>query len=210
MELDMDIYKVILRIITELGGIGVVFSAVVVFSSNMIADKLRKKYQLKLDEELEKVRGGVSNKVYISKTKFDAEFLMYQKLSESFTECVKCISILIPRGLNYVPADTGKKEQLERDNFDRAVNSYDKAKTELSKSAPFITKELCNDYEEIFNLCYIQIMDFQERWNVSDLRSKDEKESLSTENYKRTIEINEKYESITEKIREYLSTIDVF
>lgn len=68
------IWEIVLAVIAGLGGIGVVFGAVVYFTSNFIAERLQKKYDLKLNEEFEKYKANIDNKIYISKTKFDAEF----------------------------------------------------------------------------------------------------------------------------------------
>ena len=65
--------EIALAIVASVGGFGVVFSAVVYFTSNFIAERLQKKYELKLNERFEKYKAGIENKTYISKTKFDAE-----------------------------------------------------------------------------------------------------------------------------------------
>lgn len=204
-----DVLKIVLEIIAGIGGIGVVFAAVVAFSSNFIADKLQKKYQLKLDEELERYKAGLTNKVYISKTKFDAEFSIYQSLSKAFSDCVKAFSILIPSGLVNVPADTEVREKLDNEHYGEARNAYVLAQDELSKSIPFIPKEFCEGYRELLKLCSLQMYDFEQRWNVSYLGTKEEKSTLGHDSYKRTEEINKKYDDLNETIREYLKRLDV-
>lgn len=204
-----DVLKIVLEIIVGIGGIGVVFAAVVAFSSNFIADKLQKKYQLKLDEELEKYKAGLTNKIYISKTKFDAEFSIYQNLSAAFSDCVKAFSVMIPRGLVNVPADKDAREQEDNEHYRIARGAYVVAQDELNKSIPFIPQEFCDDYKALLKLCSLQMYDFEERWIVSYLGSKEEKSTLGTESYKRTEEINKKFDELNGKIREYLSRLDV-
>lgn len=201
--------KIVLEVIAGVGGIGAVFTAVVAFSSSFIADKLQKKYQLKLDEELEKYKAGLSNKIYISKTKFDAEFEIYRKLSEGFSKCVKAFNILIPSGLTNVPADKDKKKELDEKNYKEAVNAYVLAQDELEKSIPFIPENIVDEYNAILKLCSLQLFDFEERWNISFIGSQEEKSTLKTESYKRTGEINDQYKKVNETIREYLSRLDV-
>jgi len=204
-----EIMKIVLEVIAGVGGIGAVFIAVVAFSSNFIADKLQKRYQLKLNEELEKYKAGLTNKIYISKTKFDAEFSIYQSLSKAFSECVKTINILIPSGLVSVPADAEAREKLDNKHYDEARNACVLAQDELSKSIPFIPKEFCDGYKELLKLCSLQLYDFEQRWNVSYPGTKEEKSALGHDSYKRTEEINTKYDELNETIREYLKRLDV-
>ena len=83
MEWD-DIWKIVLGVITSLGGFSVIFIAVIKFSSDIIAKRLEEKYTLKLNKELEKYKSNLDNKIYITKTKFDAEFSIYRDLSKVF------------------------------------------------------------------------------------------------------------------------------
>lgn len=109
-----DIWQVILGVITCLGGFGVIFTAVVKFSSNIIAERLQEKYSLKLNKELEAYKSSLESRIYISKTKFDAEFEIYRSLSKAFFEMVKDISVMIPSGFSMQIADEEKKR--EHDN----------------------------------------------------------------------------------------------
>lgn len=170
---------------------------------------MQKKYQLKLNEELEKYKAGLSNKIYISKTKFDAEFEIYRRLSEGFSKCVKAFNILIPSGLTNVLADKNKKKELDEKNYKEAVNAYVLAQDELEKSIPFIPENIVDEYNAILKLCSLQLFDFEERWNISIIGSPEEKSTLKTESYKRTGEINDQYKKVNETIREYLSRLDV-
>ena len=205
----MDVLSIVLQIITGIGGIGIVFTAVISFSSNIIADKLQKRYQLKLNEELEKYKAGLTNKIYISKTKFDAEFSIYRNLSLAFSQCIKAFNVLIPSGLTSVPADKEARKKLEESNYKEARKEYVIAQDELSKSIPFIPKEFCDDYKELLKLCSFQLSDFEQRWNVLYLVPQEEKETLRLDSYKRTDEINQKFDDLNQKIRNYLAKLDV-
>ncbi len=204
-----DVLKIVLEIIAGVGGIGVIFTAVVAFSSSFIADKLQKKYQLKLDEELEKYKAGLTNKIYISKAKFDAEFLIYQNLSVAFSECIKAFNILIPIGIANIPVDEKMREKEESENYRAARNAYVLAQDELSKSIPFIPREFVDDYRALLKLCSLQLHDFERRWNISYIGTKKEKSVLDNDSYQRTTEINRNFDILNEKIRDYLSRLDV-
>ena len=77
--------------IVAVGGIGAVFTGVVKWSSDIIADRLSRKYQIQLEKEKEKYKTELSRKEYISKTRFEAEFSMYKELSEKNISMVYCV-----------------------------------------------------------------------------------------------------------------------
>lgn len=204
-----SVIKIVLEIVAGIGGIGVIFSAVVGFCSSQIAEKLQNKYQLKLDETLEKYKATLTNKIYISQTKFDAEFAIYKSLSDAFAKCVKAFNVLIPAGLAIHPADKEKKKELDEKNFGQAVSAYSNAQDELDKSIPFISEDIVEGYIELLKMCNQQIFDFQERWNVSYIGTEEEKSSLSDESYNRTTQINKLFKEQNMRIRDYLNKLDV-
>lgn len=75
---------IILAVIASAGGIGGIIFLTIKFSANIIAERLEKKYTLKIDKELEKYKLSLESKIYISKTKFDTEFGIYRELSRTF------------------------------------------------------------------------------------------------------------------------------
>lgn len=56
-----NIGEVVLGIIASIGGIGAVFSAVVKFSVDIIADRLSERYEFKLEKELEKYKSQLES-----------------------------------------------------------------------------------------------------------------------------------------------------
>ena len=203
------VIEIALAIIASIGGFGVIFSAVVYFTFNFIAERLQKKYELKLNERFEKYKAGIENKTYISKTKFDAEFALYRSLSKVFFDMVKNISVMIPRGYTTVPADKEIKRKVDEEHYNTARTSVVNAQDELNGNAAFIPERFYDGYTEILRLCGLQLSEFEERWNVGYFASQEEKESLSREAYQRTGEINNKFKKLNNEIREYLDQIDV-
>lgn len=78
------ILQIAIAVVISAGGISGILLAVIKFSSNIIADKLSKKYEFKLNKELEKYKTHLDSKIYITKAKFDKEFELYQQLSRNF------------------------------------------------------------------------------------------------------------------------------
>ena len=116
---------------------------------------------------------------------------------------------MIPIGITYVPADEKIRKEQDKEHYSAARNAYVLAQDELSKSIPFIPKEFCDDYRALLKLCSLQLIDFERRWNLSYVGSKEEKSILGKESYQRTTEINKKFDLLNEKIRDYLSRLDV-
>lgn len=204
-----DIWKIIFGFLVSTGVIGGVILAVIKSSMNLIAKRLEEKYTLKLNKELEKYKSGLDNKIYISKTKFDAEFSIYRELSKAFFEMVKGINAMIPAGYATYPADKEVRKKYETECYKKASETVVLAQDTLNSNAPFISNDLFEKYDEILILCKIQLRVFEDRWNVFFFVPQEEKGSLSTEDYLRTEKIHEKFKTINTNIREYLSKIDV-
>ena len=80
-----SISKIVLGIITSVGGIGVIIIGVAHFLSDNIAEKLSKKYEMQMNKQLEEYKAKLDNGNHISRALFDKEFEAYQSLSEVFT-----------------------------------------------------------------------------------------------------------------------------
>lgn len=204
-----NVWEIIISLVASVGGIGVIFTAVTYFSSNFVAERLQKKYDLKLNERFENYKANVENKKYISKTKFDAEFALYRSLSKAFFDMVKNISVMIPQGYTTVPADKEVRKKVDEEHYKTALSSVVTAQDELNSNAAFIPEKFYDAYEEIRKLCVLQLSEFEQRWNVLYLASQEEKETIPPEAYKRTGEINEKFKTLNNEIREYLDKLDV-
>lgn len=209
MKIVDKIWEIVLAVIAGLGGIGVVFGAVVYFTSNFIAERLQKKYDLKLNEEFEKYKANIDNKIYISKTKFDAEFNIYRSLSKAFFDMEKKFTILIPVGVVYLPADQEAQRKLDEENYLEAKKSLVIAQDELNSNAPFIPERFYNEYESIRKMCIEQLDEFANRWNIASLCTQEEKETISSEARDRTSDINDRLKNLNNEIRKYLNSLDV-
>lgn len=202
-----DIVEIVLGVLAGVGGISGILLAGIKLSVNTIAKRLEEKYTLRLNKELERYKSNLDNKIYISKAKFDAEFEIYRELSKAFFEMVKNISILIPTGFTLVPADPEEKKEYDKKIYKEAMQSIVKAQDILNGNIPFISEEIYNAYTEILKLCRQQLNAFERRWNLSYLSPN--KEELTTEEYERTDEINQKFSETNNKIRKYIEKLDI-
>ena len=77
MKVTNIIIQIAIAIVISAGGISGIILAIIKFSSNIIADRLSKTYELKLNKELEKYKTRLDSKIYITKARFDKEFELY-------------------------------------------------------------------------------------------------------------------------------------
>lgn len=177
------------------------------FAFNKFADMLEKRYDAKLQEQLEAYRAQLGQKEYISKTRFDTEFELYQNLSAVFSELVKYVNALIPAGMSTQLADPEAREELENKNLQKAKDLSIEAQDLLNKNAPFIPESFFDSYEGILRACYRQIDVISEKYNVLNFCSDKGKPRL--EDYDRTTKINKDFRENNNAIRKYLASLDI-
>lgn len=204
----VEISQIAATAILSAGGVGCIIVGVVSFSVKKIADRMDKKFQVSLDKQLEKYKSDLSKKEYVSKTKFETEFVLYRELSLDFADMIKSINILVPIYAK-VPADKNARLEYEKKCYESALPAVAKAQNTLNSNIPFISEEICNGYEELLDLSILQLDEYEDRFNVLDLRPQQEKEMFSRDAYKRTHEINKKWKKLNHTIRTYISNLDV-
>ena len=94
------------------------------------------------------------------------------------------------------------RTQYDKRIYKQATESTVKAQDILNGNIPFILEEIYDEYTKILKLCKQQLNAFERRWNISYLSS--HKEEFTTEEYKRTDEINQKFLEVNNKIRRYI------
>ena len=88
-----SVLKLMGSIVLSLGGGAAIALFIFHFMADRLAERLKGKYQLELDKKFESYKANLDNKKYVTKTKFDAEFDLYRKLSKAYFEMVKCINL---------------------------------------------------------------------------------------------------------------------
>ena len=86
---------------------------------------------------------------YISKTQFDAEFKMYQELSEKSFLMLLYNELLFPRGIDYIPEDPDERQNLYKERYKTAKEALVEYQNLLYKFAPFISLDLYNMFEDL-------------------------------------------------------------
>lgn len=179
--------------------------------NSSIRDLVAKKIQLSFDKALENNKAVNDRKNYISKTRFDKEFEIYQVLSE------KQISLVYDCGKSVILA-RGKYENTDEceqffEQFNTHINDAD---VYLKRYAPFISQQIFEKYRVLdrkaTKLLKLSIVRFQCREVKGGFKINDEKYTL--ESSKKIIETMQKEisnlsDDIIEYVRKYLNSLDV-
>lgn len=118
--MDNQIFQIVEGIIVSFGGAAAIIGAIVKLCADTIAERLSRKYEIKLNKELESYKAQLDKKTYISRARFDAEFQIYKDLSEKVLSMVECTYWLFPRGLDQVPMDEEERKKIYLERYKNA------------------------------------------------------------------------------------------
>ena len=189
-------WQIVTGILASVGGVAGLIIIIIKVFSNTIAERLSKKYELKLNKELEKYKSNLDSKIYITKAKFDKEFELYQQLSRNFFLMIEKINSLYPLiGIRY--ADESLQTASNRIIFKEAQVATIEAQKSINSYAAFITKDFYENYNEILKECRGLLCIYN-----PEIQPK-------TESFVAMENINKMFEQLNDKLREYLSKLEV-
>ena len=206
-----QIWQIVLAIIASIGGAGIIILGVVKFTSDMIAERLSKKYEIKMNKELEAFKAGINKKTYISRARFDAEFQIYRELSENVLTMIEATNWLFPHGLDVLPEDEKKQKEVYTKRYERAGEAIGTAQKSIRKNAPFIPDNFYQKFEEISKLCLQQYNMYTWCGALAHHTDGYSKAKAEAENacWERTDKIWKKRNELTAQLRDYLEKLDV-
>lgn len=146
----MDIFALFGKVVASLGGAGLIIIGLSSWIGKIWADKLMEtqrkqnqkeieKFKSELHKELELLKAKNEKMNYITKTQFDAEFRMYQELSEACIETFISVNSVFPI-----------KDKIETEQFiiTARENTLIYGRTTY-KYAPFLKKELFEKFKKL-------------------------------------------------------------
>lgn len=208
-----DLTSIVTACIISAGGVGAVVWLAVKCICGIIAERMAKDYEEKLDEKLEKLKYQLGKKQFVSKTRFEAEFRMYQELSEKNLSMVYCAgeSVMIVRGQPYSDEEINQFMQKYCDRLNDAEITN-------KRYAPFIAKEVYEKYlslekeaNEIFRLLRVWNQYLTESgfaFTISNKTYHTQSEVVQAIEEKQKI-LSDDLNSITCELRDYLCKLDV-
>ena len=209
---DVAILIVISSIISA-GGIGGIVIATIKFSSNIIADRLSKKYENELERALVRYKTELNKKEYVSRTRFDAEFSIYNELSEKNISMVFAVN----DATKIVQGEQYSDEEIDL-KLSQLQNIIDDSKLTNIRYAPFINEQTFREFcslqeksQEILILIKMWIMNKRgEHYIVINGSEKyHEQPEVQYAIIDKQKELKGNSEKLLNKLREYLSNLDV-
>lgn len=164
----------------------------------IIATQVVKKYETRLRK-----------REYVSKVRFDTEFLIYRELSKSFFNYVKAICIMVPPGYSEQPADPEARKKEDEEHYRKAQNAHVEAQDALHQNAPFIQKEFYEKYNEILKDGNLQLLAYRKRYNIGYKAPQSEKEEFELDDYQRSQKMENLMGKLNDDMRQYLAKLDV-
>lgn len=212
--MDNQIFQIVEGIIVSFGGAAAIIGAIVKLCADTIAERLSRKYEIKLNKELESYKAQLDKKTYISRARFDAEFQIYKDLSEKVLSMAECTYWLFPRGLDQVPMDEEERKKIYLERYKNASEAIGQAQSSIRANAPFIPKDFYTLFDEIATMCLKQYNMYA--WcgelaqiNKSPMRQSEAMIKEGEKCWARTEEIWQKREELMQNLREYLQKLDV-
>lgn len=206
-----QIWQTVFAIIGSIGGAGAIIAVAVKWASNLIAERLSQKYEIKMSKELESYKAALDKKTYISRTRFDVEFQIYRNLSEKVLTMVEATYWLFPNTIDIVPQDEDQQKDLYLQRYQRAGEVINEAQKEIRANAAFISEDFYSKFEELSRLC-AQQYNFYTWCGALKRRTEEycrEKADEAKKCWKRTEEISQKQKNLITELREYLKKLDV-
>lgn len=168
---------------------------------------IQRSKQLKYDKQLEQFKQILEKKNYVSKIRFDAEFSIYRELSQAFSEAIEGVHGIIPYGEAYYPVDKDERIKYVNMLFAKFAKASHNAQRTLFANAPFISKDIYDKFNEIFDLIRQQSEVYNEANFHTTLSNADGE--ITEEDKNRTALIDIKFDKLIDEIRDYLSSLEI-
>lgn len=208
------VLEIVAAAIASVGGAGAIIWALSSFFGKMWANKILEKqkaeyqkdieqYKSALLRELENVKATNERLTYISKVQFDIQIDLIKKLtSQSFRVITFGFSI-VP--LNETLFKYPKEFFTNYDSFfNEYTNNFNLFIQVVGQSFAFLDKEICDLYGNLLALNRKQIDSFKQIYAINKITEKDIQLLLNNGTEIQTI-----FETINEKIKNYLSNLKV-
>ena len=204
-----DIWKIVLCAVGSAGGIGTIIVLVIKFSANTIAERLSKKYEAKLQKELEKYKSLIDEKTYISKVQFDTEFEVYRNVSGALFDVVKVFNTAFSPdySIGFPLNASNVNEELKR--FMSVAEKLQNAQDEFCRKSAFIPTDLYEKYDKIIEEAQTLFWEYKEALEKEATQSIYRTDEWMKEKHQQIDKLDEKRKQINNELRIYLRSLIV-
>lgn len=197
-------WETVSGIILSVGGAGAIIAGIVKFAANQIAQQMTLQYKNELDKEIERLKADLVNRNHSYQAKFDKEFHLYGKLMASFLCMKKTVFWLFPVAFDHPPSDKDAKLEFYTKRYNEAYADMENARMALGENAIFIPEDIYAMFDEILGLCVVQYNLFPMCGPHVENKGH-EIANIMSECYRRSSEIQEKFDVMTKKLRTYIA-----
>ena len=187
---------------------------------SIVFNRIKEEQKAEFQKQIEKQKSEFTKEIeilkakneklnYISKTQFEKEFKIYQELSEPIFDMFFDVLKLFPMGLDYVPEDEAERKKFYEKRYNNAMDNLLVFQKKLYIYAPFIPKHIYDMFDN-FRVearkqvnWYPDFILYPDRETIQELR--DEKRKC----WQRTEELQNQYEDIINKLRNYLQSLKI-
>lgn len=187
--------------------IATLIAIVIGASWSIYFNRIKEGQKTEFAKQLEILKSKNEKVNYITKTQFDAEFKMYQELSEASFQMLLDNSKLFPMGIDRLPESKEAQDKIFQERFNKANSSLVNYQNMLFKYAPFIKEEnyiLFDELKEMGRLQLIYYPIYKFEYNEEEKR---EIYKEIQECWKRTSLMYKKHDEIIKILRNYLNNI---
>ena len=214
-----EVFKIIVAAVGSIGGVGVIIAFIVKLAANHISDKMLKKYDAKMQKDLEeykhsleieteKFRRRSENLTFVTKKQFETEFSAYQKIFDYLFLFSATTSNLFPI-MDYLPYDEEEKKKVYQERYSEFCDAYKNYSEVLEKNAPFIPEEHYEMFRKLRQQANELGAEFFDCRLDTSLLTNETIPSEMRKNYKNSTEFSAKVTEAKNLIRDYLSTLKV-
>lgn len=170
-------------------------------------NRIKEGQKLEFDKQLEILKSKNEKINYITKAQFDAEFKMYQELSEASFQMLLDNSRLFPMGIDRLPESKEEQDKIFQERFNKANSSLVNYQNMLFKYAPFIKEENYLLFDELKEMGRLQLIYYPiYKFEYNEEEKKEIYKEIQ-ECWKRTSLMYKKHDEIIKILRNYLNNI---
>lgn len=213
------VFNIVFAAIASVGGAGAIVAACVRFASKHLSEAMLKKYQAKLEKDIEQYKSELnreaeryktklSSLTFVTQRQFDTEFTAYQTLFDSLFKFSAHTANLYPV-FDQVPVDENEREEMYRQRYEDYCAAFNRFSETLEKNAPFIPKENYDRFSSLRAEAHeIACMYFDIRI-IDDPDFREDYCAIARGNYEKTEKFNKDVNAAKDAIRDYLATLKV-
>ncbi|MBQ9503492.1 MAG: hypothetical protein IJU93_00625 [Lachnospiraceae bacterium] len=215
-----DVWKIVLTAVASFGGAGAIITVVSKYLSDFLTEKMLKKYQSKLDKEIESYKHELEIEIekmkaqndkvnYVTQRQFDTEFAAYEKIFECMFKFSVYTRQLYP-AFEWQITEKEKRKGVFTQRWDDYKEAFNTFSETIEINAPFIPEDIYEMLVKMRSLAneiatnyeYIRIEDREED------RAFNREEALKK--YPKEDQLEEMVKQSKVKVRDYLGTLRIY